>query len=96
MEFGREYVGMELFALDDDKIGDVKNVTSDGQYLVIDRTMAKDCAVPISAVEHADGRLVLQYRKSFLDDAPSVDIVDDDLTIEDRRRLDDYYLRRAA
>ena len=40
------------------------------------------------------GRLEIRRTKSYLDDAPEVD--SDDMTLEDRQRLERFYRPRAA
>ena len=90
------YVGREVYSPDGEKLGEVRKVVQ-GDYMVIDRAMARDIVVPLSVLEQSSDRLVLPYTEQFLDDAPEVNIdLDLGLSVEDRRELDYYYLHRAA
>jgi hypothetical protein len=45
-------------------------------------------------LHETEGRLQIRRTKSYLDSAPEVD--SDDLTLEDRQRLERFYRARAA
>ncbi len=100
MSLDHDYLGMDVFSNDGNRLGHVRDVFSDPEmkyeYLVIDRPKAKDCVLLASLAESRDGHLVLPYQKGFLDDAPVVDTSERRLDYHDWRALDDYYGVRAA
>jgi hypothetical protein len=87
-------VGRDVYARDDMKIGEVNGVTSDAEFVVIDRTLSSDLLVPMDELHEIGGRLQIDRTKSYLDSAPEVD--KDDMTLEDRQRLERFFSARAA
>jgi hypothetical protein len=87
-------VGRDVYARDDMKIGEVKGVTGDAEFVIVDRTLSDDLLVPMDELHEIGGRLEIQRTKSYLDDAPEVDV--DHMTLDDRQRLEEFYRARAA
>ena len=87
-------VGRDVYARDDQKIGEIKGVTGDAEFVVVDRPLATDLLVPVEELHETGGRLEIRRSASYLDDAPKAD--PDHLTRDDRRRLEDFYRPRAA
>ena len=87
-------VGRDVYARDDMKIGEVKGVTGDAEFVIVDRPLSDDLLVPMDELHEIGGRLEIQRTKSYLDDAPEVD--PDHMTVDDRRRLEEFYRARAA
>jgi hypothetical protein len=87
-------VGRDVYARDDMKIGEVKGVTSDAEFVIVDRTLSDDLLVPMDELHEIGGRLEIQRTKSYLDDAPEVDA--DHMSVDDRQRLEQFYRARAA
>jgi hypothetical protein len=87
-------VGRDLYARDDMKIGEVKGVTGDAEFVIVDRPLSEDLLVPMDELHEIGGRLEIQRTKSYLDDAPEVD--PDHMTVDDRQRLEEFYRARAA
>ena len=90
----RILVGRDVYARDEMKIGEVKGVTSDAEFVIVDRALSSDLLVPMDELHEIRGRLEIQRTKSYLDDAPEVD--SEDMTLEDRQRLEHFYHPRAA
>jgi len=91
----RILVGRDVYARDDIRIGEVKGVTADAEFVIVDRTVSSDLLVPMDELhESGGGRLEIRRAKSYLDDAPEVDA--DDMTLEDRQRLEVFYRTRGA
>ena len=87
-------VGREVYARDDMKVGEVKGVTGDAEFVIIGRGFSSDLLVPMDELHEMEGRLQIPRTKSYLDSAPEVD--SDHLTLEDRQRLERFYRARAA
>jgi hypothetical protein len=87
-------VGRDVYARDDVKIGEVKGVTSDAEFVIIERTLSSDLLVPMDEFHEIGGRLEIDRTQSYLDSAPEVD--KDDMTLEDRQRLERFFSARAA
>jgi hypothetical protein len=87
-------VGRDVYARDDVRIGEVKGVTADAEFVIVDRALSSDLLVPMDELHESRGRLEIRRAKSYLDDAPEVDA--DDMTLEDRQRLERFYHPRAA
>ena len=87
-------VGRDVYARDDMKVGEVKGVTGDAEYVIVDRFLAEDLLVPMDELHEVGGRLEIQRTKSYLDVAPEVD--PDHMTVEDRQRLEEFFRARAA
>ncbi len=87
-------VGRDVYARDDMKVGEVKGLTGDAEYVIIGRGLSSDLLVPLDELHEVGGRLEIRRSKSYLDGAPAVDA--DDLTLEDRQRLDKFFGARAA
>ena len=90
----RILVGRDVYARDDMKIGEVKGVTADAEFVIVDRPLSSDLLLPMDELHEIGGRLEIQRTKSYLDDAPEVDT--DNMTLEDRRRLERFFHTRAA
>ncbi len=89
-----DWIGLEVHGSDDEKIGEVKDVK--GDYLHIDRSMARDVVLPIRDCDMVGDHLVVPYSADYVDDQPEVNLDTDILSEADRRVLDGYYSRRAA
>ena len=89
----RILVGREVYVRDDQKIGEVKGVTADAEFVIVARPLSSDLLVPMDEFHEIGGRLKIRRTGSFLDDAPEVDA--DRLSLDDRQRLEVFY-RRAA
>lgn len=87
-------VGRDVYARDDMKIGEVKGVTGDAEFVIVDRPLSDDLLVPMDELHEIGGRLEIQRTKSYLDDAPEVD--PDHMSVDDRQRLEEFYRARAA
>ena len=90
----RILVGRDVYTRDDMKIGEVKGVTADAEFVIVDRPLSSDLLVPMDELHEIRGRLEIQRTKSYLDDAPEVEA--DSMTLEDRQRLERFYHPRAA
>ena len=90
----RILVGRDVYARDDVKIGEVKGVTTDAEFVIVDRPLSSDLLVPMDEFHEIRGRLEIQRAKSYLDDAPEVEAAR--MTLEVRRRLERFYRTRAA
>lgn len=87
-------VGRDVYARDDMKVGEVKGVTGDAEFVIIGRGLSKDLLIPMDELHETGGRLEIRRTKSYLDSAPEVD--PDELTLEDRQRLERFFRARAA
>jgi hypothetical protein len=87
-------VGRDVYSRDDVKVGEIKAVTADAEFVVVDRSLSEDLLVPTDDVHEIGGRLEISRTRSYLDDAPEVD--PDRMTLDDRRRLEEFYRPRAA
>ncbi len=88
------FVGRDMYARDDRKVGTVTRVSEDGEFVIVDRALAPDLFVPMDEVREAGDHLIVDRARSFLDDAPAVD--SEPLSTFDRQRLEQYYQSRAA
>ncbi len=86
-------VGRDVYANDDVKVGEVRGVTGDAEFVIVDRSLASDLLIPMDELREVGGRLEIRHTKAHLDDAPEVD--SDAMTLDDRQRLEEFY-RRAA
>jgi hypothetical protein len=87
-------VGRDVYSRDDMKVGEIKGVTGDAEFVIIDRALSDDLLVPMDELHEIGGRLEIQRTRSYLDVAPEVD--PDHITIEDRRRLEAFFSAKAA
>lgn len=87
-------VGREVFARDDMKVGEIKGVTGDAGFVIVDRPLSGDLLVPMDELHEIGGRLEIRRTKAYLDDAPEVD--SGSMTLDDRQRLEEFYRTRAA
>ena len=87
-------VGRDIYSRDDMKVGEVKGVTGDAEFVIIDRSLSEDLLVPMDELHEVGGRLEIQRTRSYLDDAPEVD--PEHMTVDDRRRLEEFFRARAA
>jgi hypothetical protein len=87
-------VGRDVFARDARKVGEITGVTADAEFIIVARPLAGDLLVPVEELREADGRLETRCDAAYLDGAPEVD--PDHLTVDDRRRLEEFYRSRAA
>jgi hypothetical protein len=90
-----DYIGRDVHDRDDMKVGTVKRLIENGGYVVVDQPLSPDLVLPISELRRAGDRLIVERTRSYLDDAPEVD-TKRTLSPEDRRRIDEFYLPRAA
>ena len=87
-------VGRDIYARDDLKVGELKGVSADAGYVIVERPLSSDLLVPMDEVHEIGGRLEIRRTRAYLDDAPEVD--PDAMTLEDRQRLEVFYRTRAA
>lgn len=87
-------VGRDVYARDDMRVGEVKGVTGDAEFVVIDRSFSADLLVPMDELHEVGGRLEIRRSKSYLDLAPAVD--PEHMTVQDRQRLEQFFRARAA
>jgi hypothetical protein len=87
-------VGREVFARDDMKVGEIKGVTGDAEFVIVDRSLSRDLLLPMDELHEVGGRLEIRRTKAYLDDAPEVD--SGHMTLDDRQRLEEFYRTRAA
>jgi hypothetical protein len=87
-------VGRDVHACDGQKVGEIKGVTADAEFVVVARPLSGDLPVPVEELREVGGRLEIRRDASFLEGAPEVDT--DRLTVTDRRRLEDFYHSRAS
>jgi hypothetical protein len=90
----RILVGRVVYTRDDMRIGEVRGVTADAEFIVIDRPLSSDLLLPMDELHEVRGRLETRRTKAYLDDAPEVQA--DAMTLEDRQRLERFYHPRAA
>jgi hypothetical protein len=88
-------VGRGVYDRDDMKIGEVKGVSDDAEFIIVDRSLGTDLYLPMDEVHEAGGRLRVDRAKSYLDDAPEVQN-DRPLTLDDRQRLERFFRTEAA
>lgn len=89
----RILVGRDVYASDEMKVGEIRGVTADAEFVIVDRPLSGDLLVPMDEIHETGGRLEIRRTRSYLDDAPEVDAKS--LTLNDRQRLEAFY-RRAA
>ena len=87
-------VGRDIYSRDDLKVGEVRGVTEDAEFVIIDRPLSEDLLVPMDELHEVNGRLEIGRTRSYLDDAPGVD--PDHMTVDDRQRLEEFYRAEAA
>jgi len=87
-------VGRDVDARDDMMIGEIKGVSGDAEFVIVDRPLAGDLLIPMDELHEVGGRLEIRRTKSYLDDAPHVD--SENMTLDDRQRLEEFYRPRAA
>jgi sporulation protein YlmC with PRC-barrel domain len=91
----QDLVGREVYARDGDKIGQVKELAYDGEYVVVRRSFFSKIVVPVSALEVSGERLTIPLAASYLNNAPSID-TKYPLSDKDKGYLDRFYGRRKA
>ena len=95
----RDLVGLEAVTRDGDEIGPVKDVISDpdsgSEYLVIRFSLLRDLVVPAHMGTRCDEGVVIPYARLLLRAAPRV-ATKGPLSVEDSKRLEDFYQSRAA
>jgi hypothetical protein len=87
-------VGRDVYTRDDREIGEIKGVTADAEFVVVARPLSRDLLVPMEEIREAGGRLETRHDASFLDGVPEVE--PEHLTVDDRRRLEEFYRSLAA
>jgi hypothetical protein len=87
-------VGRDVFTRDDKRVGEIKGVTTDAEFVVVARRLSGDLLVPMEELHEIGGRLEVRCDASVLDGVPKVDV--DRLTVDDRRRLEEFYRSLAA
>jgi PRC-barrel domain len=87
-------VGRDVYSRDDLKVGEIKGVTGDAEFVIVSRTLVNDLLIPMDELHEIRGRLEIQRTRSYLDDAP--DVEPDHMTLDDRQRLEEFYRARAA
>ncbi len=87
-------VGRDVYARDDMNIGAIKGVSGDAEFVIVDRPLAGELLIPMDELHEVGGRLEIRLAKSYLDDAPEVD--SENMTLDDRQRLEEFYRPRAA
>ena len=87
-------VGRDVYASDDLKVGGIKAVTGDAEFVIVSRPLSSDLLLPMDELHEIHGRLEIRRTRSYLDDAPEVQ--PDHLTLDDRQRLEEFYRTRAA
>lgn len=87
-------VGRDVYSRDDRRVGEIKGVTADAEFVVVDRPLSEDLLVPVEELHEAGGRLETRCDASLLGAAPHAD--PDHLTLDDRRRLEEFYRSLAA
>ena len=90
----RILVGRDVYARDDMNIGQIKGVSGDAEFVIVDRPLTGDLLIPMDELHEVGGRLEIRRTKSYLDDAPQVD--SENMTLDDRQRLEEFYRSRAA
>ena len=87
-------VGRDVYSRDDLKVGEIKGVTGDAEFVIVTRSPGHDLLIPMDELHEIRGRLEIHRTRSYLDDAP--DVQPDHLTLDDRQRLEEFYRTRAA
>jgi hypothetical protein len=91
----QDLVGHDVYARDDVKVGQIKELVYDGEYVTLRRSFFSTIVVPVGLLDDSGDRLTIPLTSSYLDNAPKVD-TKKDLSPSDRAHLDSFYLRRAA
>jgi hypothetical protein len=87
-------VGRDVYGRDDAKIGEIKGVTGDAEYVVVARRLSADLLIPMRELHESGGRLEIRRTQSYLDHAPDVD--PEHMTPDDRLSIERFYGARAA
>jgi hypothetical protein len=87
-------VGRDVYSRDDQRVGEVRGVTADAEFVIVARPLSGDLLVPMNGLHETGGRLETRCDASSLDGAPGAD--PDHLTLDDRRRLEEFYRSLAA
>ena len=87
-------VGRDVYSRDDLKVGEIKGVTGDAEFVNVSRSPTRDLLMPMDELHEIHGRLEIRRTRSSLDDAPVVP--PDHITLDARRRLEEFYRTRAA
>ena len=87
-------VGRDVHSRDDLKVGEIKGVTGDAEFVIVSQPPSHDLLIPMDELHEIRGRLEIQRTRSYLDGAP--DVQPDHLTLDDRQRLEEFYRTRAA
>ena len=91
----QDLVGHDVYARDDVKVGQIKELVYDGEYVTLRRSFFSTIVVPAGLLDDSGGRLTIPLTSSYLDNAPKID-TKKELSPSDRAHLDSFYLRRAA
>ena len=54
-------VGRDVYARDDVKVGEVKGVTGDAEFVIVDRLLASDLLIPMDELHEVGGRLETRH-----------------------------------
>jgi PRC-barrel domain len=87
-------VGRDVYTRDGMRVGEVRRVSGDAEFVIVDRPLSGDLLLPMDELHEIGGRLEIQRTLSYLDDAPEVD--SERMTLDDRQRLEEFYRTRAA
>ena len=87
-------VGRDVYSRDDLKVGEIKGVTGDAEFVIVSQPPSHDLLIPMDELHEIRGRLEIQRTRSYLDGAP--DVQPDHLTLDYRQRLEEFYRTRAA
>ena len=87
-------VGRDIHTRDDRRVGEIKGVTADAEFVVVGRSPSGDLLLPMEELHEVGGRLETRHDAAFLDGVPEAD--PEHLTLDDRRRLEEFYRSRAA
>ena len=91
----QDFVGRDVYARDGVKVGQIKELVFDGEYVSVRRSFFSTIVVPVVVLEDAGGKLTIPLTSSYLDNAPKID-VKKDLSPSDKAHLDSFYLPKAA
>lgn len=91
----QDLVGHDVYSRDDVKIGQIKELVYDGEYVVLRRSFFSTIVVPVGTLDDSGGRLTISLTSSYLDNAPRIDIKKD-LSPRDKALLDSFYMPKAA
>ena len=90
----QDLVGREVFARDGDKMGTIKELVYEGDYVVVRRLLSR-LVVPVRAIDSSGDRLLIPHTSSYLDSAPKID-TKHPLSPRVRSLLEDFYMPHAA